>query len=76
MAWIAERARAAGAQRLTAELVATAKNKPFASFYKDRGLVEGRWIGDVQEWFWDLAAADTALPDWINLCVIDSRTRS
>jgi FkbH-like protein len=70
LAWIAQQAVAAGATRLKAELVQTAKNKPFADFYKGRGLVEGDQAGDVQHWIWDLSAADTTVPGWLELNVM------
>ncbi|HVP12643.1 MAG TPA: HAD-IIIC family phosphatase [Phycisphaerae bacterium] len=70
IAWIAERARAAGASRLVAEFVPTARNKPFAGFYKDRGLVEGARIGEVQQWVWDLRTADMTVPDWLDVKVV------
>jgi FkbH-like protein len=69
--WIAERAKAAGVRRLKAELAPTSKNKPFANFYKDRGFVEEGQAGGVQQWVWDLPGADTALPDWLHVSVVN-----
>jgi FkbH-like protein len=69
--WIAERAKAAGVRRLKAEMAPTSKNKPFANFYKDRGFVEEGQAGGVQQWVWDLPGADTALPDWLHVSVVN-----
>jgi FkbH-like protein len=67
--WIAERARAAGAARLVAEFVPTAKNRPFAAFYRDCGFVEGEPTGEAQRWVWDLSAVAAAVPDWLDIKV-------
>jgi FkbH-like protein len=68
--WIGRQARAAGAERLVAEFAPTAKNKPFVSFYRDRGFIEGGSCDNVQRWVWGLADADTALPDWLAVSVV------
>ena len=68
--WIAERAKAAGVERLVAEFVPTSKNRPFADFYKNRGLVEAEPKGGVQRWVWNLRDADTAPPDWLAISVV------
>jgi FkbH-like protein len=65
--WIAQQARAAGAQRLVAEFLPTAKNKPFAGFYQERGFVEAQAGGDIQRWNWEIEGADTDAPEWIEL---------
>jgi len=70
--WIAARARAAGAKALVAEFVPTAKNKPFAGFYQDRGFVEAEGVGDVRYWRWALDKADTTTPDWLAVSVVDA----
>jgi FkbH-like protein len=67
--WIAGQARAAGASRLVGEFVPTAKNRPFAAFFKDRGLVEAEPDGKILKWTWALCDADTAPPDWIEISV-------
>ena len=67
--WLAERARAAGAGRLTAEFVATAKNKPFADFYERCGFSRSGSSGDIEHWTRDLATAETAAPDWMTILV-------
>ncbi len=69
--WIAERAKAAGAERLVAEFVPTSKNKPFADFYPSRGLVETQPEGDTRYWTWNLQDADTALPSWLTVMVVE-----
>jgi len=73
--WIAEQARTAGAGRLAAEFVPTSKNKPFANFYKDRGFTEEEQMEGVQQWTWQLASADTAAPDWLQVSVIEEGGR-
>lgn len=68
--WIAERAKAAGVERLVAEFVPTSKNKPFADFYPSRGLVEAEPKDGVRRWVWNLRDADTAPPDWLAISVV------
>lgn len=70
--WIADRARAGGAKRLVGEFVPTAKNRPFAGFFKDRGFVEAEPQGDVQRWTWALSEADLTPPDWFRIQVCSS----
>jgi FkbH-like protein len=71
VAWIAARAREAGAERLAAEFVPTAKNKPFSTFYADCGFVEAESSGEVRYWAWQLKDADATTPDWIELAVVE-----
>ncbi|MFQ5430721.1 MAG: HAD-IIIC family phosphatase [Phycisphaerae bacterium] len=65
--WIAGRARDAGARRLVAEFVPTSKNKPFAGFYQDCGFHRSDSSGEAQRWTWELEAAETAPPDWMQI---------
>ena len=65
--WIAEQARHAGAKRLVGLLKPTSKNKPFAGFYPDSGFVQAGVDGEVRRWVWELAAAETAPPDWFEI---------
>lgn len=67
--WIAGQAAAAGAKQLIGELVPTAKNKPFSTFYADRGFSRIGPQGDIQRWEWPLCDADTAAPDWLDITV-------
>lgn len=70
--WVADQARSAGATRLAAEFVPTGKNKPFSSFYRDRGFREGQPAGQAQWWIWDLKDADLSPPDWLEVSVVKS----
>ncbi len=65
--WLAEQARKAGAKRLSAEFLPTAKNKPFVGFYQERGFTAAEADGDARQWVWDLTDAETAPPDWIDV---------
>lgn len=65
--WIAGFARAAGATRLVGLFKPTVKNQPFAGFYQDIGMRPADNDGDVQQWVWELARADLAIPDWMTL---------
>jgi FkbH-like protein len=70
--WIAERAKAAGATSLVGLFAPTAKNKPFASFFRDCGFVEAEPGGTVQRWVWSLETAETTLADYIRIEVAGS----
>lgn len=67
--WIAHRAKVVGAQRITAEFVPTAKNKPFAGFYGECGLRQTAMSGDIQLWELGLDDEIEPLPEWIELIV-------
>ncbi len=67
--WIGGQAAAAGATRLIGEVMLTRKNKPFSTFYADRGFSPIEPEGDIQRWEWALADADTAAPDWLEITV-------
>lgn len=65
--WLAARAAAAGAKKLDATFIPTPKNKPFAGFYDSCGFRRAAAEGDREHWTLDLASADTAIPDWIEV---------
>ncbi|MBN2559851.1 MAG: HAD-IIIC family phosphatase [Phycisphaerae bacterium] len=68
--WIAGQAREAGGKRLVGLFKATAKNKPFAGFYRNRGFVRAESEGDTERWCWELEGADCTPPDWFEINVI------
>lgn len=67
IAWIARRAREAGAHGLVGLFVPTAKNKPFAGFYVSCGFAAAGSRDGVERFTLALAAADTKIPDWIEV---------
>lgn len=74
IAWIARRARDAGAQALFGLFTPTTKNKPFAEFYASCGfsIADDTMAGSgPQRLTLKLCDADTRVPDWIELNVAD-----
>lgn len=67
VAWIARRAGEAGAVQLIGPFLPTARNRPFADFYKTCGFSRGDDRDELQTWVWDLQSADTSLPDWMQV---------
>lgn len=73
--WIAQRARAKGAKKLTADLVSTAKNKPFSGFYENCGFTISGSQGAVQRWTKELSSVPAQLPDWFEIEVAETASR-
>ncbi len=82
VAWLGKRAKAAGIQRLVAEFVPTVKNKPFAGFYTDVGFREEQRTQAAELdrspsiWALDLNKADTMMPDWLDVRVVEPGTET
>ncbi len=70
IAWIANRARSAGAHVLVGEFIPTSKNKPFAGFYPSCGFSPQSAKDGIERFTLALTAADMKIPDWIE--VIDT----
>lgn len=64
IAWIAQRAQAAGAAELHGIFAGTAKNQPFADFYHSCGFERLSVDTEAHEWVLKLESADTTIPDW------------
>lgn len=67
IAWIAQRALAAGAKELRASFEPTAKNQPFADFYRKCGFAPASADSPARLWVLKLDQADTTIPDWITV---------
>ena len=66
LAFVCDRARAAGASAIVGEFVPTAKNTPAADFYARHGFVVEDGAGITQRWHLTLADA-AASPGWIRV---------
>lgn len=69
--FLAEHARARGAQRLQGWFLPTKKNAPARDFYSVHGLELQKENGNGSLWTLDLSARGPCCPDWIRLTVLD-----
>lgn len=61
------RAREAKVGLLIGEFLPTAKNRPFARFYKSCGFDRSGANNELQRWTWPLETADISIPDWMRV---------
>jgi len=65
--WVGIFAHKGGAARLVGLFKPTAKNQPFAGFYRDMGMRLADNKADVERWVWELDQADLVMPDWMRI---------
>ncbi len=67
VAYLAQKARAAGCKRLVGEFIPTAKNKPVVDLYPKLGFVEHSKTPELTLYHYDLAKEDLVIPAYVNV---------
>lgn len=67
VAYLAQKARAAGKKRLVGEFIPTAKNKPVVDMYPKLGFVDGGTVDGVTKYHYDLAKEDLVIPAYVRV---------